>query len=126
MDLALQLNLSLPNHPGALARMTDVLRAAEVNILAIYCTNHPKDTTVHIVVDDPETAKITLRDHWTVTAEEVLAVKIKNKPGAIALVARTCAGAGVNITNIFASSLGREAMLYLAVDDIAKARKALK
>jgi hypothetical protein len=126
MDLALQLNISLPNHPGTLARMSDVLRAAGVNILAIYCTDHAKSTMVHIVVDDAETAKIALRDHWTVTADDVLVLRIKNKPGAIAHVARACAGAGINIRTIYASSLGREAMLYVSVDNLEKAKKVLK
>jgi hypothetical protein len=42
------------------------------------------------------------------------------------MVARVCAGAQVNIRHIYATSLGREAMCYIAVDDIEKAKKALK
>ncbi|MBP9850703.1 MAG: ACT domain-containing protein, partial [Candidatus Peribacteraceae bacterium] len=80
----------------------------------------------HLIVDDVETAKMVLRDIGPTTTTEVLAMKIHNKPGAIANIARMCAGAEINIHHIYATSLGREAMCFLAVDDIVKARKVLK
>ncbi len=106
--------------------MGDMLRAADVNIEALFCTDGEKESVVHLIVDDVETAKMVLRDIGTVTTEEVLACEVKNKPGAIAQVARKCAGAEINIRHIYATSLGKEAMVYLAVEDIEKAKKALK
>ncbi|OGJ65616.1 hypothetical protein A3A67_02120 [Candidatus Peribacteria bacterium RIFCSPLOWO2_01_FULL_51_18] len=126
METALQLNIHLPNRPGTLARMTDMLRAAEVNIEALFCEKESDITLVHVIVNDPETAKIVLKEINEVTATEVLAVRIKNKPGAIAHIARMCAGAGINIGHIYATSLGKEAMVYLSVDDPEKAKKLLK
>lgn len=126
MKTAMQLSVMLPNHPGALARMTDILRAANVNIEALYCTEGADQTGVHIVVDDPETGKMVLRDLGEVSAKEVLAIPIKNKPGAIAHIARMCAGAGINIQQIYATSFGKDAMMYLEVDDLQKAMKAVK
>ncbi len=123
---ALQINVGVPNSPGSLARMTDMLRAADVNLEALFCTNNEKESVVHIIVDDPETAKVVLRDIGDITTTEVLAVRVKNSPGAIAHLARMCAGAQININHIYATSLGKEAMCYLAVDDIAGAKKVLK
>ena len=126
METAIQINVQLPNNPGALARMSDMLRAADVNIEALFSTDGEKESVVHLILDDVETAKVVLRDVGTVTTTDVLAVQVKNKPGAIAQVARICAGAQINICHIYATSLGKEAMVYLAVDDFEKAKKLLK
>lgn len=126
METALQINVGLLNHPGSLARMSDILRAADVNVEALFCTDGEKESVVHLIVDDVETAKMVLKDIGTTSTTEVLAIKIHNKPGAIANIARMCAGAQINIRHIYATSLGREAMCYLAVDDIETARKVLK
>jgi len=125
MKTVVQLNVSLPNHPGTLARMSDVLRSADVNIDALFC-EEGKNTAIHLIVDDVETAKMVLREISTVTTTEVLAIPAKNKPGTIAQIARKCAGAGINIRNIYATTLGKEAMVYLIVDDIEKTKKVLK
>jgi hypothetical protein len=123
---ALQLNVCIPNNPGTLARMSDMLRAADVNIEALFCSDGEKESVVHLIVDDVETAKMVMRELGNVTTTEVLAMKIKNSPGAIAHVARMCAGAKINIRHIYATAVGKEAMCYLAVDDIEKAKAALK
>ena len=126
METAIQINVGLRNHPGSLAHMSDKLRAADVNIEALFCTDGEKESVVHLIVDDVETAKMVLRDIGEVTTEEVLSCEVKNKPGAIAQVARMCAGAQLNIRHIYATSLGKEAMVYLSVDDIEKAKKVLQ
>ena len=126
MELATQINVGLENHPGALARLSDMLRAADVNIEALFCTDGEKETVVHLIVDDVETAKLVLRDLGKVSTTEVLAFRIHNKPGAIAQISRMCAGAQINIRHIYATAIGKEAMCYLAVDDMEKAKKALK
>lgn len=126
VETVVQLNTVLPNHPGTLARMSDTLRAAGVNIDALFCEEGKTTTAVHLIVDDVETAKVVLREVSPVTTTDVLALPSKNKPGTIAQIARKCAGAGVNIHNIYATTLGKEAMVYLIVDDIEKAKKALK
>jgi hypothetical protein len=126
MPVETQLTVSIPNNIGALARLSDMLRAAEVNIEALFCTEGPTHTSVHLVVNDPETAKIVLRQISEVVATDVIAYQVKNKPGAIADLARKCAGFGINIRHIYATSLGKDAMCYLEVDDVEKARKTLK
>jgi hypothetical protein len=126
MQTAVQLNIGIPNSPGSLAHMSDMLRAAEVNIEALFCTEGAKETMVHLIVDDVETAKLVLRKVGNVTTTEVICIKTKNQPGAIANLARKCAGAQINIRHVYATSIGKESMVYLAVEDLEKAKKALK
>ncbi len=126
MTLETELTVLLPNHPGALARMSDMLRAADVNIKALYCREGIDSTMVHLVLSDAETGKVVLRQIDDVSEKSVVAYTVHNKPGAIADLARKCAGAGINIRHIYATSLGKEAMCYLDVDDIEKAKRALR
>ncbi|MDD5055477.1 MAG: ACT domain-containing protein [Candidatus Peribacteraceae bacterium] len=125
MEIVTQINFALPNHPGSLARMTDNLRAADVNIEAIFCEEGSERTMFHLIVDDPETAKIVLRTDHDISETPVLAITAKNKPGSIAHIARMCGGAGINIRHIYATSGGRESTVYLSVDDLEKAKVIL-
>src|SRR5438045_2788052 len=61
MQPALQVNVTVPNQPSSLARVCDKLRANNINISAITCTEIRENTTIHMIVDDPESAKIVLR-----------------------------------------------------------------
>lgn len=121
MTPAVQLNITMKNSPGNLANVSDMLRRADINITAIACTEGAVNSTIHLIVNDPETAKIILQPHWKVTTTDLLAFKAKNKPGAIASIGRACAGAEVNIKNIFSTSLGPDAMVYVLVDDMKRA-----
>jgi hypothetical protein len=126
MSPATQLNITMKNAPGNLANLSDVLKRADINIAAISCTEGADYSTIHLIVNDPETAKIILQPHWKVTATNLLAFKVKNKPGAIAAIGRACAGAGVNIRNIYSTTLGADAMVYVLVDDMEKATTFFK
>lgn len=126
MRIVEQVNITVPNAPSSLAKVGDKLRAAEVNIDAITCTEGPTHTVIHMIVSDAETAKLVLKDLGTVTAREVLELQLKNKPGAIAQVGRACAAMGINIRNIYATTCGREAMVYVSVEDVGTAMELLK
>lgn len=126
MEPALQVTVAMPNVPSSLAKVGDKLRAAGVNIDAISCTEGPQQTLIHLIVDDPETAKLVLKDLGEVTMEHVLALKMRNKPGAIANIGRACAAMGVNIGMIYATTCGKEAMVYVAVGDVEQTMELLK
>ncbi|MBI1812820.1 ACT domain-containing protein [Candidatus Peregrinibacteria bacterium] len=126
MESVIQLSIAMVNTPSSLAKVGDRLRAADVNISAIACTEGTPETVIHLIVDDPETAKIVLKDLGPVVTTNVLAFKMKNKPGAIASIGRECAAAHINIRNIYATTCGKEAMVYVWVEDVDAAMKALK
>ncbi len=125
MQTAVQVNIAMPNVPSSLAKVGDKLRASNVNISAISCTAGTTHTAIHLIVDDVETAKIVLKELGQVTVTDVLAFKMKNKPGAIAAIGRACAAANLNIHMIYATTCGKEAMVYVAVEDLAKAMESL-
>ena len=118
MEKAVQVNITMPNVPSSLAKVGDKLRSSDVNIDAITCTEGKAQTIIHLIVDDVETAKIVLKDLGQVTTTNVLAFKMKNRTGAIAGLGRTCAAAGINIGMIYATTCGKEAMVYVTVPDV--------
>lgn len=126
MQLATQISIAIPNIPSSLAVVGDKLRSADVNISAISCTDVGATNIVHLIVSDPETAKIVLADVGQVTARSVISATLKNKPGAIAGIGRSCAAAGVNIKNLYATTCGKESMVYIDTDDNVKSLELLK
>lgn len=126
MQTAVQVNIAMPNVPSSLAMVGDKLRSNSVNINAITCTEGKEKTIIHLIVDDVDTAKIVLKELGPVTTTNVLGFKMKNKPGAIASIGRACAAAGINIGMIYATTCGKEAMVYVTVEDSAKAMANMK
>lgn len=125
MRLVTQLDIVIPNVPSSMAKITDALRAAKVNIDAMYCTEGKAFSTVHLLVNDLETAKLALHHLGEMTTTPAFALKIKNEPGAVASVVRKCAGAHINIRNLVSTTVGKEAMILITVDDVEKARAIL-
>ncbi len=126
MEPVIQVNITMPNIPSSLAKVGDKLRASNINIDAISCTEGPKMTTIHLIVDDVETAKLVLKDLGAVTTTPVIGLKMRNKTGAIAGIGRACAAMNVNIHVIYATTCGKEAMVYVVVDDVQTAIASLK
>lgn len=119
-----QVTIVMANIPGQLAKVGDTMRGAGVNISAISCSEGKDQSAVHMIVDDVDSAKTALKGMGTVSTSEVIGFKMKNKPGAIGMIGRACAAAGVNVRNMYATTCGPEAMVFVCVDDIAKAKAA--
>ena len=126
MQIVTQLNVIMPNAPGNLANVSDRLRAAGVNIGAVSCTEGKPTTILHLIVDDVDSAKLTLQPIAKISTSDALAFKMKNKPGSIAAIGRACAGAQINIRNIYATTCGKEAMVYVVVEDSEEAASLLQ
>lgn len=126
METAVQVNITMPNVPSSLAKVGDRLRASEVNINAIACTEGKQSTVIHMILDDVETGKLVLKELGHVTTTDVLAYEMRNRPGAIAAIGRACAAAQVNIGMIYATTCGKEAMVYVTVPDIDDAVAKIK
>lgn len=126
MEAVTQISISMPNVPSSLAKVGDKLRAADVNIIGITCAEGNPLSTINLVVDDAETAKIVLRELGPVTSRQIISVALKNKPGSVAAVARECAAAGINIHNFYASMSGKEGVAYVDTDNAEQALELIK
>ena len=97
-----ELCLRLPNSPGALNRVCQVLADAGVNLVALTVE---AAGTLRMVTDNPLRAAGALEEaDYRADQRDVLFVEVPNGPGALADTARLLAGAGVNVEYVYATA----------------------
>ena len=124
MAIRTELNLRLPNSPGALGGVCRLLDAERVNILAMALDGAGQ---LRMVVDNHVHGAAVLRDHHHQVAErEVVVCSLPHAPGALAGPLRLVAEAGVNVEYAYggAADGSGTASVVLGVDDAMRASAA--
>jgi hypothetical protein len=124
MPLRTELNLRLPNSPGAVATVCRVLAEERVNILAMSVEGNGQ---MRLVVDNPIHATATLQTyHHQVTERTVIAVSVPNEPRALARDLEALAEAGFNLDYAYGSTPDRAlaSTVILGVEDAERAATA--
>src|SRR5260370_3481609 len=94
MQIAKQLAIFLDNRPGMLARVTDALAEAKINIYAISTSDTVDHAVIRMVVSDYRKALHVFEEHGTLVVEDdVVLVEGSNKPGELAHMAHRLADA---------------------------------
>ena len=116
-----QITVVIPHVPGSLARITEALRDADVNIEGT-CQQEGSDTSMplRLVIDKPIDAKKAI-EALGQTAEFEPCISVQagdDKPGFIARIARALGDAKINIQTIYHASAGRgsAARMFISVD----------
>lgn len=128
MQITKQLAIFLDNRPGTLARVSEELANAKINIYAISTSDTVDHSVVRLIVSDYRRALTVFEEHGTLVVEDdVLLVEISNKPGELARIANTLADAKVNIEYCYSSIAEgcKKGLLVLRISNAAKALKAL-
>jgi hypothetical protein len=121
-----QISAFLANKPGVVADLCDELGNHDVNIRAITVLDTVDVGTVRFVVDNVERAQTALRTKGAAfVVVPVVALRIANKPGAFAMVARKMALAGINIEYFYATA-SPDTEASLAVFRVSDHRRALE
>ena len=124
MAIRTELNLRLPNSPGALAGVCRLLSNERVNVLAMSLDGSGQ---LRMVVDNHVHGGSVLREHHhQVTERDVIVLAVPNSPGALGSVLRLVSDANVNLE--YAYGGGAEgaptASVVIGVTDPAKAAAA--
>ncbi|MDX1447990.1 MAG: ACT domain-containing protein [Acidimicrobiia bacterium] len=109
----------LDNRPGSLARLTELLAQAGVNIDALAAWGTNGDGVVRLIVDLPDACARTL-DEAGLSYERrtVLSAMLADRPGELARVTRALAEAEINIEAIFILGTHVDGLeVAIAVDD---------
>jgi len=128
MQITKQLALFLDNRPGTLARLTDALAEAKINIYAITTSDTVDHSVVRLVVNDYRKALHVFESRGTLVVEDdVLMIEGDNKPGSLAKIAHRLSGAKVNIEYAYCATPpdAKKGLLILRVTDAKKALKVL-
>ena len=127
---AKQLSIFLDNKPGVLAKLCRALAKAEISLRALSVSDSVDHAVVRMVVDKPAKARRLFEEHnLLVLANDVLAVSLPDRPGALGRVSGRLAKARLNISYLYGSGSGGDAdgILYMRVEGpIKKALAALK
>lgn len=129
MPVTTQFSLLLENRPGALAEVCSELAAKAVNIEAIMTADVRGWGTVRLVLNHEETArKVFAALGAKFTEEQVLAVRLSDRPGALGRVTRKLAEAKIDIEYAYGSieKGSPKAVMILAVSDLKRAAKLVK
>jgi hypothetical protein len=127
MKVATELSLFLENKPGVLADVCADLKKKKINIEAISVVDHIDHALVRMVVSEPRKAVHTLEAAGClVLSTEVLQVDLPNRLGALGDIAGRLGRAKVNIDYLYGTvGDGAKASLFLRVDDVRRAGRAL-
>jgi hypothetical protein len=128
MLLQKQITVFLENKPGRLAQLLSELARVKINIIALTVMDRHEHGVLRVVTDDPAAtvkALSALNAHLTESA--VLAVELRNQPGALAHICETLAEEHVNIEYAYCSSGGRNGKVYgiFKVSNLEKAQRVL-
>ena len=117
------LTVVVPDRPGTLAHIAEVIGRAGINIEGFSGDNVEGSAVMHLLVEDARTVRKLMEDAGLEVREErdVLVVDTEDRPGALAAVAKRISASGVNI-DFFYGVRGR---LILGVEDVEKAERAL-
>ena len=128
MPRATQLTVSLKSKPGVLAQLAKTLADARVNISSLSADAVSGRGKIRVIVNDAVKAKRALRRaKYRFSEEPAFVVRLRNKPGSLARVARRLAKARVNIKSAYATTAGRGgAAVVFTVGSVTKARKVLR
>jgi hypothetical protein len=121
MAIRTELNLRLPNSPGAFAQVSRVLADEHINLVAM--TLEAGGQLRFVVDNHVRCASVLRAAHHHVTEREVLVVSVPHLPGGIAPVLEMVAGAGVNLEYAYGSAPDEagNTTIVLAADDAMKA-----
>lgn len=123
-----QISIFLENKPGRLAKVTETLGEAGINIRALSVAELGEFGVIRLIVDDPDNADRVLREQFTVGITDVLAIEMGDEPGSLAKIVKTLGDKNLNIEYAYAfvAESRKKAVLVVRVDDIKKAENLLK
>ena len=128
MDTRKQVTIFLENKPGRLAQVLSALAQHKINIVALSVMDRSEHGVLRLVSEDgPETSKALTAMNVPFTETDVLAVELKNQPGALAHVCERLAEERISIDYAYCSSGGRNGKVFgiFKVSNLEKAQRVL-
>jgi hypothetical protein len=128
MARAIALKMRVDDCPGVLADIASTLDAKGINVRGLHGWNDCGQAFLCLVVDELAAAEQLLKARGlSPQEEELLELRLTNKPGSLGKVARTLGDVGVKIEYVFlGADGGRKPTVYFAVSDLRGALSVLR
>lgn len=121
-----QLSVFIENKQGALLRVLDILKAANVQLIATTLADTADFGICRIICAHPTTAFHQLQEEGVaVTLSEVFAVELDNQPGMAADAISAIAKEGIEITYLYSFLLAGKGILIFRTDQTERAEETL-
>ncbi len=124
-----QISVQLDNVPGSLTRLVDILDREGISPKAMAAASIAEDSTVRLVVNDPEKAVTILESfNFNYDVSPVIAVEVPGHPGGMNAIVKPLSEGDVNIHFIYTTieRIGKETIVIIGVDKMDEATRILK
>lgn len=115
-----QISVFVENKKGSLVAITDTLASENIDLRAMSIADTQDFGILRLIVSDTDRAVEVLRSHnCIVSVNEVVGVRLKNQPGALATAVKVLSENDINIEYMYAfnGSTPHHAYMVLRVDD---------
>lgn len=97
-----QLSVYIENEIGSMAKVTAMLKEADISLKAISIFDSPDFCIMRCIVDDEKKAKEILQENkLAVRVSDVIAVCLEDKTGSLDQLLQICSGNGINIRYMY-------------------------
>lgn len=121
-----QLSIFIENKQGTLLTVLNVLKSANIQIIASTISDTQDFGIYRIICDDPERAYIVLgKQGVSVTLTEVFAIQLEDKPGEAARVLALFAEADISIAYMYSFLLSGKGILVFRSSDTEKTKQVI-
>ncbi|MFO0970610.1 MAG: ACT domain-containing protein [Gemmataceae bacterium] len=128
MQTRKQITVFLESKPGRLAQILSELAKSKINIVALSVMDKHEHNVLRLVTEDEAgTVRVMQGLNTPFTESDVLAVELKNQPGALAHICEVLAADHIGIDYAYCSSGGRNGKVFgiFKVANLDKARRVL-
>ena len=121
-----QLSIFIENKQGTLLTVLNVLKSANIQIIASTISDTQDFGIYRIICDDPERAYVVLGEQGvSVTLTEVFAIQLEDKPGEAARVLALFAEADISIAYMYSFLLSGKGILVFRSSDTEKTKQVI-
>jgi len=124
-----EITFTLPNRPGALARVARALAKERVNLAAISVDSAAGRGRVRLIVNDTDRATALLHAAgFSVEVREMIAVRLEDRAGTFLRVLESLSQEDINIQSvaILVAREGNQTLVAVSTNDLARTRKLLQ
>ncbi|MBM4270912.1 MAG: hypothetical protein FJ139_01945 [Deltaproteobacteria bacterium] len=125
----MQISVQLPNVPGSLTKLIDVLDKESITIKAVLAASSLEDSIIRLVVNNPQRAAAVFDSaHIKYELTPVLALEVPAHTAGLNAIIKPLSKAEINILYLYTTidRIGKETIVILGVDKIDEATEVLK
>ena len=121
-----QLSIFIENRAGTLVKVLQVLKDAQIQIVASTIADTVEYGIYRVICTEPERAFQALKDKgFAVALSEVFALELDNVPGRAADTVRVISEAGIGIAYFYSFLMHDKGILIFRTDNVEEARKVI-